>query len=154
MKIAAIISSQIKENISKPLIKKILVQAGGFFTKEKGLSEVGVVLVGDGEMKKLNQHYRGKDKTTNVLSFPTKKRDDLGDIFISLPEAKREAKKYGLSLEQELARLVVHGFLHLLGYDHIKEREAKRMEKIEDEILDSSLPLKKGESERDLKISS
>ena len=93
--------------------------------------EVAIIFVGDKKMQQLNRTYRGKDKSTNVLSF------DTGDIFISVPFAKQEAKKYGLTLRFEIARLAVHGFLHLLGYDHEKEKEAKGMEKIEEKILRS-----------------
>ena len=110
---------------------------------------VALVFISDAKMRKLNRKYRHKDKTTNVLAFaatphpplsPGERTSegrvrDLGDIFISLPEAKREAKKYGWTLKYEIARLALHGFLHLLGYDHIEDTEARRMEKIESSIL-------------------
>ena len=92
--------------------------------------EYAIVFVGDAKMRALNRQYRGKDQTTNVLAFA-----GLGDIFISLPEAKREAKKYGWTLQYAIARLALHGFLHLLGYAHEKEKEAKVMENIEKKIL-------------------
>lgn len=101
---------------------------------------VAVIFVGDRKMRELNRKYRGKDKTTNVLAFPasTKIRElnaDLGDIFICLPEARREAKKYGWTVRHSVARLALHGFLHLLGYDHVKEKEARKMEEIEKQVL-------------------
>ncbi len=94
-------------------------------------------------MRQINKAYRGKDRTANVLSFPAHdscsiihdSQKDLGDIFISLPEAKREAKKYGWTIRYEIARLALHGFLHLLGYDHEKDGEAKVMEEIESKVL-------------------
>lgn len=98
-------------------------------------AHVSVVFVGDAKMRTLNRKYRHKDKTTNVLSFNAEGNDDLGDIFISYPEAMREAKKYGWTVKYEIARLTLHGFLHLLGYDHEKENEAKMMEGIEERIL-------------------
>lgn len=105
-------------------------------------AEISVVLVGDKKMRDLNRKYRKKDKTTNVLAFPTyapcsmrHAPCDLGDIFISLPEAKREAKKYGWTLKYAIARLALHGFLHLLGYDHEQEKEARVMEGLEQKIL-------------------
>jgi len=60
---------------------------------------------------------------------------DLGDIFISIPEARREAKKYGWTFKYELGRLVAHGALHLLGYDHTNEKDTRKMENIEREVL-------------------
>ncbi len=99
----------------------------------KGVT-VAVVFIGDKKMCELNRQYRGKNKTTNVLSFHGD-GTDLGDIFISMPEAKREAKKYGWTLRYEIARLALHGFLHLLGYDHEKEGEARKMEAVEVKTL-------------------
>lgn len=93
--------------------------------------EYAVIFIGDKEMRELNLKYRGKDKTTNVLAF------ESGDIFISLAEAKREAKKYDWTLRYEIARLALHGFLHLLGYDHEEDKEAEKMERIEEKILKS-----------------
>lgn len=105
--------------------------------------EVAVVFVVDAKMRELNRKYRGKDRTTNVLSFSTHdsyfmihaSQNDLGDIFISLPEAKREAKQYGWSMRYEIARLALHGFLHLLGYNHVKDKEARVMERVEKKVL-------------------
>ena len=103
-----------------------------------------VVFISDKKMRELNRIYRGKDKTTNVLAFSSGQQDnrttgqhaiDLGDIFIALPEAKREAKKYGRTLRYEIARLALHGFLHLLGYDHERDKDAEKMERIERKIL-------------------
>lgn len=88
-----------------------------------------VIFVSDAKMRELNRTYRGKNKTTNVLAF------EGGDIFISLPEARREAKKYGWTIRYEIARLALHGYLHLLGYDHKKDKEAGRMERLEAKIL-------------------
>lgn len=92
-------------------------------------TEVAVIFVNDQKMRQLNRKYRDKDKTTNVLAF------EGGDIFISIPEAQREAKKYNWTLNYEIARLTVHGFLHLLGYDHEKAKEARKMEQLENKIL-------------------
>ena len=88
-------------------------------------------------MKTLNRQYRGIDKTTDVLSFPQEdtfafrdlspKADIvLGDIVINLHKAQRQAKENGLTFQEELKRLLVHGLLHLLGYDHEKGRHAER----------------------------
>jgi probable rRNA maturation factor len=99
-------------------------------------AEVSVLLLGDGAMRTLNRRYRGKDRTTDVLSFPLREggfprvqHHLLGDIVISIPAAARQAKAAGETLLDEIDRLLVHGFLHLLGYDHERGgAEARRME--------------------------
>ena len=95
-----------------------------------------MLLVGNRAMRTLNRRYRGKDRTTDVLSFPMRERKGsspasrmLGDIVISVPEAERQAHEDGEPLSRAIDRLLVHGFLHLLGYDHERGgAEAKRME--------------------------
>jgi probable rRNA maturation factor len=79
-------------------------------------------------MRALNRHYRGKDRTTDVLAFPGD-GGALGDIVISLPYASREARRRGQGRAQELARLLLHGYLHLLGYDH--EVDDGQMDRLE-----------------------
>jgi len=99
-------------------------------------AEVSVLLVGDTAMRTLNRRYRGKDRTTDVLSFPLREgrfsriqHHVLGDIVLSLPAAARQAKAAGEPCRVEIDRLLVHGYLHLLGYDHEESRaEAGRME--------------------------
>lgn len=94
------------------------------------------MLLGDRSMRELNRRYRGKDRTTDVLSFPMRGGKGpgpasrmLGDIVISVPEAERQARADGETLQRAVDRLLVHGFLHLLGYDHERsEAEARRME--------------------------
>jgi len=109
-------------------------------------SELSVDLVGDGRMRRLNREYRKKDRTTDVLAFPMREAlapgasrvtsDILGDVVISVPTARRQAKEGGRSLDEELVWLLVHGVLHLCGYDHERsEREARRMQRREREIL-------------------
>jgi len=98
-------------------------------------AEVSVLLVGDKAMRSLNRQYRGKDRTTDVLSFPLREGrfsriqpHVLGDIVLSLPAAARQAKAAGEPYHVEIGRLLVHGYLHLLGYDHERSRaEAGRM---------------------------
>ncbi len=85
-------------------------------------------IVSDRTMRALNRKYRGKDKATDVLSFPMRERELLGDIVISVDTAKRQAKAYDAPLERELERLLIHGILHLLGHDHEKASERKKME--------------------------
>jgi probable rRNA maturation factor len=95
---------------------------------------VTLVLIGDDEMHDLNRLWRGKDAPTNVLSFPAdadRDRGFLGDIVVAFETAHREAKERGISLADHVSHLVVHGMLHLLGFDHAGDKEAKRMERVE-----------------------
>ena len=120
--------------------------------KDKNI-EVGVNLVGESKIKELNKKYRNKNHVTDVLSFPLEearleKYDilPLGDIFICLPFAVKEAKRQSISLKKELAWLTVHGFLHLLGYDHEKSsNDKKKMFSLENKIL-NKLKIKYGAS--------
>ncbi|MBR3147827.1 MAG: apolipoprotein N-acyltransferase [Alphaproteobacteria bacterium] len=98
-------------------------------------SEVSITLVDDKKIHKLNKQYRGMDKPTNVLSFELGDDVLLGDVFISLDTVKREAKEAGISVPEHTAHMIVHGMLHLQGYDHIKDDEAKIMEDKEIKIL-------------------
>ncbi len=106
-------------------------------------AELSVLFVGDRAMRSLNRRYRGKDKTTDVLSFALQEGGFshvqpgmLGDIVISVPAAGRQARDAGHSVQREIDQLLVHGLLHLLGYDH--ERgigEARRMRRREQQLL-------------------
>jgi probable rRNA maturation factor len=106
--------------------------------------EVAVRLTSDAEVQLLNRDYRGKDKPTNVLSFPMFDADELadlpqnrqpeillGDIVLAHETCAREATEKGVSLEAHASHLIVHGMLHLLGYDHIDDEDAEEMEAIE-----------------------
>ncbi len=106
------------------------------------LFEVSVTICNDEYIHKLNKEYRGKDKATDVLSFPILEFDTpevmtlLGDIIISVDTASKQAEEYGNTLERELCFLAVHSSLHLLGYDHeISEEEEKYMISKQKEIL-------------------
>jgi probable rRNA maturation factor len=99
--------------------------------------ELSLSFVGDAEIRRLNRTFRKKDKATDVLSFPLRERASdgkfyLGDIIISVPTARRQASEIGHPLERELEYLAIHGFLHLLGYEHDEgheEEEAEMREK-------------------------
>jgi probable rRNA maturation factor len=93
------------------LIDKIL-------KKEKAKGKINLVLINDRQIRKLNKRYRKKDKPTDVLSFEMGEDGIIGDIAISTETTQRNAKRYGVTYKRELKRLVVHGVLHLLGYDH------------------------------------
>ena len=104
-------------------------------------SEVTVRLVDEAESHELNLAYRGKDKPTNVLSFPFEAPPGiedlplLGDLIICRQVVEQEAAEQGKPVEAHWAHMVVHGTLHLLGYDHIQDDEAEEMEGIETEIM-------------------
>ena len=99
-------------------------------------SEVTVLLSNDSRLQVLNRQYRGKDKPTNVLSFPAASgASHMGDIAIAYETTRHEADAAGKPLMHHLLHLTVHGVLHLLGYDHEKAAEAARMETLEAEIL-------------------
>lgn len=99
-----------------------------------GAGSLGVRFSGDREVRRLNRTYRGKDKTTDVLSFPGDFADGgrdghLGDILISVPVARRQAEAAGHSVEREIKILLLHGILHCMGYDH--ETDQGEMERLE-----------------------
>ena len=107
---------------------------------DKSDSEVSIRIVLEDESQALNHTYRDKDKPTNVLSFPCELPPDvdiplLGDLVICAPVVVREASEQNKEPEAHWAHMVVHGTLHLLGYDHIEEDEANAMETLETKIL-------------------
>lgn len=104
-------------------------------------AEVTIRIVDSEESQQLNHEYRGKNKPTNVLSFPFEappgiEMDLLGDLIICRQVVEQEANEQGKPLMAHWAHMVVHGSLHLLGYDHIEDDEAEEMESLEIEILD------------------
>ncbi len=112
-----------------------------------GAGEIGVVLADDDLVRELNRRYRGIDRATNVLAFamseagmapgdgPFGPPSLLGDVVVALESTAREAAEQNKRLGDHLSHLVVHGTLHLLGYDHEMEEEASRMERLETEAL-------------------
>jgi len=88
-----------------------------------------IAFVSDQKIRALNKQFRGIDKATDVLSFPSDEPDQLGDIAISVATAFRQAKENGLTLDEEIAQLILHGLLHLNGYDHETDNgEMNRLE--------------------------
>jgi len=112
--------------------------------------ELGLYLVAPERSQELNKKYRQKDKPTDVLSFPLNEHGlkkygilPLGDIFICLEIAQRQANEMSIPADQELIRLVVHGLLHLLGYDHeLSSDDEKKMIDLQEEIVTEVLKLK------------
>lgn len=108
--------------------------------------EAAILLTDDAEMRALNKQWRGLDRATDVLSFPGANSGDggpeipgqpqyLGDIAVGYDTARRDAEAMGRSFEAHMAHLLIHGFLHLLGYDHIEMEDAKVMEPLEVDLL-------------------
>lgn len=110
----------------------------------RGLKKRGVVSVhciGDRRMTELNHLHRGKEGPTDVLSFAAQEGkwrgqgDDWGDIFICVPQIKRQAKVWHVPIREEFTRMLVHGLLHLLGYDHEKKHEAEKMFRLQEKYV-------------------
>lgn len=124
------------------IIRRAVHAADSAVDKRHRDCEVAVLLCDDAAMAELNARWRGENDATNVLSFPAAPamsaaavRASLGDIAIAYGTAAREAAEQNKQFADHVAHLVVHGFLHLLGYDHREDAEAERMERLERDIL-------------------
>jgi len=124
-------SDQKRIKINKPKVKALILS---ILKEEEKIGEISVMFVGDEEIKELNFKYRKKKKPTDVLAFP---QDSplIGDVVISIDTASRQAKMQHHSINDELSFLLIHGTLHLLGYDHHQDRERKIMFKKQDEYF-------------------
>ena len=137
------IFNQTNEDIPElDLVKKVLE----FGMKKEKLNHTSfnVIIVDNNYIHELNKNYRDIDRETDVITFALEDEDTLvmpddvrvlGDIYISIDKAKEQAKAYGHSYKRELAFLCVHGFYHLLGYDHMTKEDEKIMFALQDEIL-------------------
>ncbi|NTU43022.1 MAG: rRNA maturation RNase YbeY [Nitrospirales bacterium] len=138
--------------ISPELIEGTLSRAEAWLREQKRIPllsrypemEVSVLLINDRRMREMNLRYRGKDKTTDVLSFSLIEGEgvlppgmvNLGDIVISPAQAERQAAEQGVSFEREIRWLLIHGLLHLLGFDHERNRyQERKMRALEQELL-------------------
>lgn len=139
-----------KNDDHEEIINKVLYEC---FKEENLLHTnmyISITLTNPKNIRNINREYRNVDKQTDVLSFPMFEKDEiqaiidsneydvddvLGDIVISLEKVKEQATEYGHSFERELAYMIVHGFYHLMGYDHIKEEDKEKMRPKEEKIL-------------------
>ena len=122
-----LLNRQRSRSVRPPRLRRVL-RAAAQALRVRG--ELALVLAGDGLLRRLNRDYRGKDEATDVLSFPGGGGvAGLGDVVISVARAERNARGLGRTLAQELEVLALHGFLHVLGYDH--ETDDGTMERLE-----------------------
>ena len=113
------------------IYKKFLEKIAKKVLKILGIKipEISIVLLGDAEIRAINKKYRKTNRVTDVLAF------DYGEIIICLPQAKRQAKELGHSLKEELATLLIHGILHLAGYNNETKKDFNRMLKRQNKIF-------------------
>jgi len=146
IEISNLTTSEVDENFIKKIADKVL--KGELEISKQRNIELSIAFIGQGRMRKLNKRYRKKNKVTDVLAFEEKKLpfekfsqelqkiQGLGEIVICLREVKKNAKKYNSTFEKELGRVLIHGILHLLGYDHEKsEDDARKIEEREEYYL-------------------
>ena len=133
------------------LIEKVIGQA---FLEEKIETinlYINIILTNPGNIRNINKQYRNIDKETDVLSFPMFEKEEieemkkngndinepLGDIIISIARVKQQAEEYGHSFERELSYMLIHGFYHLMGYDHMNDEDKKQMREKEEIVLNN-----------------
>jgi len=141
---------EIDENIEYlELIEKVMRKAFHTERIDKLNLYINVILTNPENIRKANKEYRNIDKETDVLSFPMFEKDEiqqmlkngndmqdvLGDIIISISRVEEQAKEYGHSFEREFAYMLIHGFYHLMGYDHMNEEEKQEMRQKEESVL-------------------
>ncbi len=125
------------EALADEAVHAALARSGA---KVTGVAELSILLTDDARQQTLNRQWRGTDKPTNVLSFPQIEpfapvEGLLGDISLARETLEREAAEMGIPFRHHFTHLVVHGFLHILGYDHYEDDEALQMEGLETQIL-------------------
>ncbi len=141
----------IEENLQYTnIINRVIEQCFKEEKLEKTNLYISVILTNPEKIREINKEYRKIDKPTDVLSFPMFEKEEieqikaskeniveevLGDIVISIEQVEKQAQEYGHSFERELAYMLVHGFYHLMGYDHIKEEDKQKMRPKEEKVL-------------------
>ncbi len=138
-----LINSSLKNHlgVNDKKIKKILISVFENFKKYQD-SYLSINLVGEKKIKTLNKFYRNRDSVTDVISFALHdytpflgEKEDLGDIFICLSQVKRQAKENEINFEEEFVRILTHGVLHLLGFDHKNKKEEEKMFIIQERLV-------------------
>ena len=146
-----------EKDSNEVLIEKVIDKCFEIENLDEKKLYVSITLTIPEEIRKINKKYRNIDKVTDVLSFPIFEKEDienfrkkssksstgefiqevLGDIIISIPRVEKQAEEYGHSFERELSYMLVHGFYHLMGYDHIEEQDKELMREKEEKVLKS-----------------
>ncbi len=135
-----------KELYDRQITKKFIKESAEKILEYMGIdkAEVSITLTDDRTIQSINKEWRGKNMPTDVLSFPIDEKPPkyryrvLGDIVISLPYAKRQSEEIGLSYREEVIRLLIHGILHLLGYDHERSKKDEDiMFSLQDQIFEN-----------------
>lgn len=125
-----------KENV-KSVARRAIAKAAAMLSTQR--AELAIVLTDDSAIRLLNRAWRGVDAATNVLSFPTSRAQGeppfIGDIVLAYETVAGEARAERKPLAHHVAHLALHGYLHLLGYDHVKKKDAETMEQVERDIL-------------------
>ena len=147
-----IVYKDIKEEPTyESIVKKVFDKCFEEENLQNSKLYITVTFTNPENIRKINKQYRNIDKATDVLSFPLYEKqeldkkieqqeflheDVLGDVVISIEKVEEQAKEYGHSFERELSYMLVHGFYHLMGYDHIEKKKKKKMREKEEKILD------------------
>lgn len=154
----AVIVSDVDETLPEAFIKNWLKNASQHFIEKKLISpeqkslEVSLVFLKEGEAKRLNWKYRGKDYPTDILSFENEDHESLGELVFCWNVLQRQAKEHKLPLEQELGYLMIHGLLHLLGHDHeVPGPQAEKMLGLQDEIFEQMVTQSKKKPAKQIK---
>jgi len=127
-------TSRVDEDFLKKTAKMVLEGEHPPVGRVPEEANLSIALVGQGRMRELNKKYRKKNRVTDVLAFPY---SDSGEVIVCLKEVKKNAKRYETTFEKELSKVLIHGILHLLGYNHEKsEVQAKKMEEKENYYLE------------------
>ncbi len=136
-----------KTRVSNEFIAKLMKQMRKYFLRHlpaperrqlKLARELIVVFVDDKQMRSLNREYRKRDYVTDILSFESEDKSSLGELVLSVKKVKSQARLHRLTVNEELSYLLIHGVLHLLGFDHEKSKKAaKKMFQLQDEAFES-----------------
>ncbi len=122
------VNNKTRSRIDLTLVKRVVQKILKYYNIRKG--EVSIAFVGDQIIRGLNKRYRGVDKVTDVLAFSGQESSFLGEVIINYAQVKRQAKHYSKSIKQELVFVLIHGLLHLLGYQDKTEKGRREMEEL------------------------
>jgi probable rRNA maturation factor len=137
LKIDLLVESELWADDAAAVARRAVTEAAAMLSTPS--SELAIVLTNDSAIRSLNRVWRGVDAATNVLSFPATRSGGkpplIGDIVLAYETIAGEARAEGKAFAHHVAHLAVHGFLHLLGYDHVRRKEAEAMERLERDVL-------------------